>query len=368
MPADYSVTFSGSYAPDDVTFLLRPIRIVTLPVAEKEQRLLEGSAHYAEMLPEEPLPDADWLRVLTGAMQRHRSRVAREHQRLATMIAEAVSGEIVLVSFARAGTPVGVVLRRLLARVGRAVTHYSISIVLERGIDTAALDYIRARHEDGAIIFVDGWTSKGTITSELAAALSRYRRERGSAPLLRLAVLADLAGTAQLWGTRDDYLIPTALLGAVGSGLVSRTLYSAELVPDGAMHACRFYEEWIDYDHSRMLVDAISHDALDPPSSGEDEYDRAPDQCHGGSRPVERLLDWLEQSEPGVDRRVIKPGICESTRAMLRRSPVTLIVRDLQADDVAHLLLLAEQQGARIRVEPSLPVQAATIIRRAASR
>ena len=49
----------------------------------------------------------------------------------------------VLVSLARAGTPVGVVLQHILSRhYQQPIAHFSISIIRDRGIDTNALEYI----------------------------------------------------------------------------------------------------------------------------------------------------------------------------------------------------------------------------------
>ena len=40
-------------------------------------------------------------------------------------------------------------------------------IIRDRGIDTAALEWIEHHHGTAGIVFVDGWTGKGAITGEL---------------------------------------------------------------------------------------------------------------------------------------------------------------------------------------------------------
>ena len=50
------------------------------------------------------------------------------------------------------------------------------------------------------------------------------------------------------------------------------------------------------------------------------------------------------------DRNRIKPGIAEATRALLRRVPERLLVRDSHDADVAHLLHLAASH--EVPVEP----------------
>src|SRR5690606_17580156 len=105
-------------------------------------------------------------------------RLAQDIVCLARHLAERPSGCLVLVSLARAGTPIGVLLKRTLARLGRTSIHYSISIIRDRGIDTVALDYILRRHSAGDVVFIDGWTGKGAIAGELHAAVRAYNTAR----------------------------------------------------------------------------------------------------------------------------------------------------------------------------------------------
>src|SRR5258708_11359237 len=114
-------------------------------------------------------------------------------------------GRPVLVSLARAGTPVGILMRRwaLFSR-GIELTHYSVSIVRGRGIDTAALDHVVARHDSRDVLFVDGWTGKGAIAAELAEALAAYAAGGGPSLPGELAVIADPGFCARLFGTRKD--------------------------------------------------------------------------------------------------------------------------------------------------------------------
>ncbi|MBC7860278.1 MAG: hypothetical protein H7Z39_16215, partial [Burkholderiaceae bacterium] len=66
-----------------------------------------------------------------------------------------------------------------------------------------------------------------------------------------------------------------------------------------------------------------------------------------------------------ADVNLIKPGIGEATRVLLRRVPERLIVRDPDAPDVAHLRLLAREKSIPVTVEPALPYQAVALIRSA---
>jgi hypothetical protein len=59
---------------------------------------------------------------------------------------------------------------------------------------------------------------------------------------------------------------------------------------------------------------------------------------------------------------LIKPGVAEATRVLLRRVPEQLLVRHPGDADVHHLLDLAETQAVPIAVEPDMPFRAAALI------
>lgn len=58
--------------------------------------------------------------------------------------------------------PFGVLLKRALIELGvRDVEHYGVSIILDRGIDDVAINYILNIRPAAGVAFVDGWTGKG---------------------------------------------------------------------------------------------------------------------------------------------------------------------------------------------------------------
>ena len=82
-------------------------------------------------------------------------------------------------------------------------------------------------------MFVDGWTGKGAIARELAAAVVLANADLGTAFAPDLAVLADTGHCVEIFGTREDYLIPSACLNSTVSGLVSRTVLNDQLIGPG---------------------------------------------------------------------------------------------------------------------------------------
>ena len=359
------MNFSGSYHGDDVRFLLKPLALASfVDVPDKERLIQSGRRHYSEMLSRESLPSARYLDVFGQACTANLERMARDCMALAALIAARRPGPVTLVSLARAGTPVGVVLKRLLGGVFvREVAHYSLSIIRDRGIDQVALEYILAQgHAPESIVFVDGWTGKGVIATELRASIAAFNAAHGCDIDGGLYVLSDLAGVAACAAAHDDYLIPSSILNATVSGLVSRSILNDAIGPDD-FHGCVYYAEFEPQDQSRAFADRLV--ALAQTSAENGGADVAVDDAARATA-ARISRDYMEAAmcRHGIaDRNLIKPGLGEATRVLLRRTPDRLIVRDAASADVAHLLVLAREKDVPVHLDSELPYQAVSIIR-----
>ncbi|MFP3339043.1 tellurite-like stress resistance cysteine protease StiP, partial [Micrococcus sp. SIMBA_131] len=109
--------------------------------------------------------------------------------------------------------------RYLFYKYDQSFPHYSISIIRDRGIDEEALRYILNEHPGSSISFIDGWTDKGAITNELTKSVDEFNTMTGENVSSELAVLADPGDCSSLFGTREDFLIPSACLNSTVSGL-----------------------------------------------------------------------------------------------------------------------------------------------------
>ncbi|MBI2808441.1 MAG: cysteine protease StiP family protein [Planctomycetes bacterium] len=358
------MNFSGSYAPDDVTFLLKRVHLAPTELAEKERLIQSGERHYSEMIGMERAPTPAYLRVFHAGLEREKGRFARDLLVLARHIATTRRGPIVVVSLARAGTPVGVLVRRILRRMDRSVHHYSVSIIRDRGIDETALRHLLARHSAEAIVFVDGWTGKGVIAGELHAAVTAFNQREGTCLDAGLYVVADLCGAAAFAASDEDYLIPSCVLGATVSGLVSRSILNDAVIGPGDFHGCLWLEELAPADQSRWFVDQVAA-----------EVERQVRQVLTGPQDVssdhrsrlrarsETFLADMRMRFGVRDIHHVKPGVGEATRVLLRRVPDRLLLRDPSRADVAHLLLLAREKNTPIVIDPALPYTAAALIK-----
>ncbi|MEU1425563.1 phosphoribosyltransferase [Nocardia sp. NPDC005746] len=346
----------GSYARDEVAWLLTDLSGVALEadVAERERRIQSGAAHYAESLPVEYQPDAEYRELFDRVLEQSAERLALAVATVAELVVAERGDDIVLASLARAGTPVGVLMRRWLGGRGIEVPHYAVSIVRDRGIDAAALDHLARNHDPARVVFVDGWTGKGAITRELDAALAAYHAAGGARFDPDLAVLADPGGCARTFGTRDDFLIASACLNSTVSGLISRTVLNDRLLAPGQFHGAKFYRDLAGEDQSNRLLDAVSgcFDRVRPQVDARVRElltaDRTP--TWAGWASVERV-----RAEYGISSvNFVKPGVGETTRVLLRRVPWRVLVREPDAGEHAHIRLLAAARGVPVEVVPDL--------------
>ncbi|MFI1616065.1 phosphoribosyltransferase [Streptomyces lydicus] len=343
----------SSYAADEVGWLLQDLSDVTLeaPTEEREEAIQRGGAHYAESLPVEYQPSEQYQALFHSALETSARRIARAVGTVTETVLAERSPRPVLVSLARAGTPVGVLMRRWAHHAhGLDLPHYAVSIVRGRGIDTTALRWLAAHHDPADVVFVDGWTGKGAITRELARALADFP---GFDP--RIAVLADPGGCVDTYGTRDDFLIPSACLNSTVSGLISRTVLRADLVGPDDFHGAKFYRELSATDVSGTFLDAIAarfDDVAEEVAADVKDLaaaDRAP--TWEGWAAVERI-----SAEYGIhDVNLVKPGVGETTRVLLRRVPWKILARKGAGADLAHVRLLAEQRGVPVEEVDELP-------------
>lgn len=235
-------------------------------------------------------------------------------------------------------------------RHGLDLPHYAVSIVRGRGIDANALRWLAAHHDPADVVFVDGWTGKGAITRELAAALGEFE---GFDP--EIAVLADPGGCVRTYGTREDFLIPSACLNSTVSGLISRTVLRPDLVGPHDFHGAKFYRGLAEADVSGHFLDTVAAhfdevvDVVDAEVKELLTADRAP--TWEGWAAVERISE-----EYGIhDVNLVKPGVGETTRVLLRRVPWKILAKRGAGADLEHIRLLAEQRGVPVEEVDGLP-------------
>ncbi|OZE32407.1 hypothetical protein CH256_12235 [Rhodococcus sp. 05-2254-6] len=357
----------GSYAADEVTWLLKDLSSVSLEagIEEREKRIQAGEAHYAESLPVEYQPDLAYRELFEKVLQESASRLAVAVGTVTEVVLAERGHDIALASLARAGTPVGILMRRwAFAAHGIEIPHYAVSIVRDRGIDAVALRYLAEHHDSRSVVFVDGWTGKGAIARELTAALREFP---GAEFDDDLAVLADPGNCARTYGTRDDFLIASACLNSTVSGLVSRTVLNDSLIRPGDFHGAKYYADLAPDDVSRHLLDTVAacfedvRDEVDASVAAVLGSDRTP--TWSGWASVEKVRE-----EYGISHvNFVKPGVGETTRVLLRRVPWRVLVREADAPEHEHIRMLAAARGVPVDVVPDLAYSCMGLIKNVSS-
>lgn len=339
----------SSYKEEDVILLLKDITGLVEPQStEERERLIQSGRHYCEMLPIEYVPSEKYMAVYKEALANYAVPTARAVGSLADKIIAKKGREVVLISLARAGTPIGILLKRFIhKKYGISVKHYSISIIRGKGIDENAMKYLLEHHSPGDLCFVDGWIGKGAILRELQKDLAKYGEVSPE-----LAVVADPANITELCGTHDDILIPSSCLNCTVSGLVSRTFLRDDIIGKNDYHGAVYYSELKESDLSYEFINAIEEKFEIGLPEGQRSGDTGTKKLPQG-RGIDEVKEIAARYHVS-DINLIKPGIGETTRVLLRRIPWKVLVDERHKDDLAlaHIFRLADEKGVPVEYYP----------------
>jgi hypothetical protein len=337
-------TFKGSYAEGDCIFVLKDIGDAIQEEGNEEREdKMDGGVHYSEMLPIEQFPSDEYLALFHSSLKESAPLMAQYIADVAEMILLDKGKDVVLVSLARAGTPIGVLVKRFFKfRYGMDIPHYSVSIIRGKGLDANAILYIVNQHPGSQIQFIDGWTGKGTINKVLHESIELLNERYGLSLTSDLAVLADPAQAAPIFGTRNDYFLPSSCLNSIVSGLASRTVHRDDLIGTYDYHGAKYYAHWETEDLSRFFVDTIEKEFVHTlPNRRVREK-----VTNRGWKEVEEVKERF-----GVNSiNKVKPGIGETTRVLLRRVPWKILVKDIHAPELRHILMLAKEKNVPVEV------------------
>ncbi len=345
----------SSYKETDVTLLLKDITGMVKPQpTEEREKLIQSGRHYSEMLPIEYVPTEKYMQVYNEAVKIFAKANADAVGKLAEKVINARGEDVVLVSLARAGIPIGILLKHYIEfKYKINVPHYSISIIRGRGIDNNAMRYLLSRYDAKQLLFVDGWIGKGAILNELKKDISEYPEVSSE-----IAVVADPANVTALCGTHDDILIPSSCLNCTVSGLISRTFLRDDIIGRDDFHGAVYYGELKESDLSYSFIDSIEKEfSLQPMVEDKTVTGRGIDEVREIA--VKYNVD---------DINFIKPGIGEATRVLLRRVPWKVLVdeRYKDSDELRHLLRLAEEKNVPVEYYPMKHYKCCGIIKKMA--
>lgn len=345
----------STYRTADVSILLKDITGLVKPLGTAEREaLIQRGIHYSEMLPLEYKPSDAYMDTYYRALSMYSQITADAVAVVAERVWKDKHGDVVLVSLARAGTSIGVLIKRYLQnKYHTEIPHYTISIIRGKGIDKNAMNYILGIHCPKSIQFVDGWTGKGAIQNELAMAIRDFPGVSSG-----LAVLSDPANIAEKCGTHDDFLIASSCLNSVVSGLISRTFFRSDIIGATDFHGAAFYAELIDEDLTYQFIETVEECF---------KYDlNWQNELRSETSGIDDIKKICEDF--GIaDINFVKPSIGEATRVLLRRLPWKILVHSLEDNEhLGHLYQLAKEKGVEVVEYPLRNYRACGLIKRIA--
>ncbi|PWW30242.1 RNA binding Pelota-like protein [Cytobacillus oceanisediminis] len=357
----------GSYSESDVVFLLKDLSSFSLEgTIEQREKNIQSGQHYSETLPIEYQPPENYLSIFRETLVEYKRKVALCTGIVSEQIWRLKGENTVLVSLARAGTPVGILIKRYLSEIyGVNLPHYSISIIRDRGIDENAIKHILKTHPGKNIQFVDGWTGKGAISIELTKACKGFYETHGVLLDDTLAVLADPGHCTTLYGTREDFLIPSACLNSTVSGLVSRTVLNNNLIGPSDFHGAKYYKELESADVSNEYLSAVGNEFQ---SIKQEAAERAAVLMEN---PGEATFQGMEEIREIKEEfkiesiNFVKPGVGETTRVLLRRLPWKILMKDPESPYVRHIVMLAVERNVEIIQYPNMSYTCCGLIKKA---
>lgn len=351
--------FSGTYSNDDVHFLLTQINMPSTSILEKEKKIQSANCHYSEMISYEKKTSEKYKSIFYECLKYYEQVFAQDIVNLAHKIVEDYQDKtcITLVSLARAGTPIGVLLKRFISSItNKPVYHYCVSIIRDIGLDLNALSYILKEHDDTSIVFIDGWTGKGVIGKQLQQSVNKFNSFNNTEVSSRLYVVLDISGTAYYGASHEDYLIPSAIFNSTISGLISRTIYNKQYLGENDFHGYVFYDYLKEEDLSVWFVDYMFNIMKSLNKTNKQEYSNLNNISNA-------TIEYFKKDFGLTNINYIKPGIGESTRVMLRRIPDTLFVKSKNDYGVQHLILLAQEKNVKVIEKKDLFYNAVAIIK-----
>ena len=171
-------------------------------------------------------------------------------------------------------------------------------------------------------------------------------------------MLSDPANVASLCGTHEDFLIASSCLNSTVSGLLSRTFLREDVIGPADYHGAAFYKDLMTSDLTYRFIDTIINHMQEIQAKTCMESEAV--LTRSGLDEVEEIAERF-----GIrDINLIKPGIGEATRVLLRRMPWKILVNSLEDDShLGHLYQLAKEKGVDVEIYPLKNYKACGLIK-----
>ena len=335
----------STFKSEDVEFLLTDMtgKIEPITLEEKKKRVEQGEYDRSILTKEFPVTK-EYLDICLEWTPIYAKQTAIAVGNLAEQLYKIKNKNLVLVSILRAGTNVGILVKRYLKNKYKInIPHYSMSLIKE--LDSNSMNYLLSKHRPEDIQFIDGWTGKGTVTKQLLASAKKYEGVDSS-----LAVLSDSINIAKYCGIREDIAIPQSPFNACITGLVSMPIHNNPFVGEKNFDGAIYLEDLEKIDKSQEYIDLIEKNF---------DYQCSADNYNDDIVEVAEINEICENYN--ISLKALNPGINEAARAILRRNVSKLLVKDKKDFQVLQISKLAELKNIEIEEYSFKYYKAATI-------
>lgn len=348
-----------SYREEDVIVLLKDLSFDMKEMStEERERAIQNGTHYSEMLPQEKAPTIEYEKLYEKALNDKKFEIALGIGKVSEiMMNNSKDNKPIIISLARAGIPVGILMKRYIKeKYNLDIPHYAISIIRDKGIDENAMEYIyqkeiiENKNNVSNIFFVDGWTGKGAIKTQLEEAVQQLKNlnsEKWNELSSDLYVLADPANITPFRGTKEDFLLPSACLNSTVSGLTSRTILNHLInIENGDFHGAVYFSKFEEIDKSNDFLDIITKEFVNV------KLNNVKQEILNGNTGM-KIVNNICENFNIVDFKKVKPGIGETTRVLLRRVPWKVLINtSLDDSDIQHILELCKEKNIPYETYP----------------
>ena len=336
----------SSYKKSDVELLLKDLtdQVNTISIDEKN-KMQKNGLDVKDVITDEFPIDKKYFDICFDTTKAYAKQTAIAVGNLAEQIYKIKKENAVLVSILRAGTLTGILIKRYLKnKYNIDVFHYSISLPnLDKQNE---IKYILSKHKAKDIIFIDGWTGKGTASKKIEEFASQIN-DLGT----DLAVLSDSINICKFCGTREDLAIPQAPFNACITGLVGIPTSSQKYLNDEDYTGSIYLDYLEKIDITNWYIDLIEEN-FDYKLCNSDNYKENP-------IPFEELNEICMNHK--IELKDLNPGINEAGRALLRRKIKKLLVKDLNDIQILQIKEIAELKGIEVEQYNFKYYRAATI-------
>jgi hypothetical protein len=121
-----------------------------------------------------------------------------------------------------------------------------------------------------------------------------------------------------------------------------------EVLRPDQFHGAKFYAELADEDRSATFLDAVTEHFADVAGEVAEALPALRDSDRSATWAGWAAITELSATYGIKNLNLIKPGVGETTRVLLRRVPWRVLIRPGAEPDLQHILLLAEQRGVSV--------------------